>query len=118
MAPLRAMLQSLLAGGAKERLHFWYGARTVAEAPYVAEMEALAARHANFQWKLVGQGGAGNAGKLVHLAAREDLLALGLDLGACDFYLCGPPAMLTATRKMLRELGVKDGQVVFDDFKI
>ncbi|MBN8488801.1 MAG: 2Fe-2S iron-sulfur cluster binding domain-containing protein [Burkholderiales bacterium] len=122
MAPLRAMLQSLLAGGAKERLHFWYGARTVAEAPYVGEMEALAARHANFHWKLVsseeGQGGAGNAGKLVHLAAREELLALGLDLGACDFYLCGPPAMLSATRKMLRELGVKDGQVAFDDFKI
>ena len=39
-------------------------------------------------------------------------------LQACDFYLCGPPAMLTATRALLRELGVAEEQVAFDDFKI
>jgi len=33
-------------------------------------------------------------------------------------YLCGPPAMLSATRQLLAKLGVDDDRVAFDDFKI
>ena len=120
MAPLRAMIRDLLAGGATERIHFWYGARTLRDAPYVAEMEALAAQHPNFSWHLVlsEEAGGGAARGMVHEAARDALLSAHPDLQACDFYLCGPPAMLAATRSMLRELGVADARVAFDDFKV
>lgn len=120
MAPLRAMIRELLASGASEPVHFWYGARTAAEAPYVEEMNALAARHGNFGWQLVlsEQRDAGGATGLVHEAVCEGLLKRHPDLLACDFYLCGPPAMLVATRAMLRMLGVQDDRVAFDDFKI
>ncbi|MCU7369772.1 hypothetical protein PEC18_02545 [Paucibacter sp. O1-1] len=126
MAPLRAMIRSLLEGGANERVHFWYGARTQADAPYVEEMQALATRFGNFSWHLVLSGdaaqpaGAGDRlpRALVHDAVREQLLESHANLAACEFYLCGPPAMLSATRKMLRKLGVADAQVSFDDFKI
>lgn len=126
MAPLRAMIRSLLEGGAKERVHFWYGARTQADAPYVEEMQALATRFGNFSWHLVLSGdaaqpaGAGDRlpRALVHDAVREQLLESHANLAACEFYLCGPPAMLSATRKMLRKLGIADAQVAFDDFKI
>lgn len=120
MAPLRAMVRELLASGASEPIHFWYGARTAAEAPYVEEMNALAARHANFSWQLVlsEQRDAGGATGLVHEAVREGALKRHPDLPGCDFYLCGPPAMLAATRAMLKLLGVHDDRVAFDDFKI
>ena len=126
MAPLRAMIRSLLEGGAVERMHFWYGARSTADAPYVEEMQALASRFRNFSWHLVLSGelaepaGAGDRWPraLVHDAVREQLLESHARLAACEFYLCGPPAMLSATRKMLRKLGVADAQVSFDDFKI
>lgn len=126
MAPLRAMIRSLLEGGAGERVHFWYGARTQADAPYVEEMQALAARFSNFSWHLVLSGettepaGVGDRlpRALVHDAVREQLLESHANLAACEFYLCGPPAMLSASRKMLRKLGVSDAQVSFDDFKI
>ena len=39
-------------------------------------------------------------------------------LDACDFYVCGPPAMLAATCAMLKQLGVEDQRVAFDEFKI
>ena len=112
--------------GAKERVHFWYGARTQADAPYVEEMQALATRFGNFSWHLVLSGdaaqpaGAGDRlpRALVHDAVREQLLESHANLAACEFYLCGPPAMLSATRKMLRKLGIADAQVSFDDFKI
>lgn len=120
VAPLRAMVRELLASGASEPIHFWYGARTAAEAPYVEEMNALAARHANFSWQLVlsEQRDAGGATGLVHEAVREGVLKRHPDLPGCDFYLCGPPAMLAATRAMLKLLGVHDDRIAFDDFKI
>ena len=122
MAPLRAMIRSLLQSGAREPLHFWYGARSQRDAPYVDEMQAFAEKHPNFKWQLVlsddGQGCPGAATGLVHEAARDALLRNHPDLASCDFYVCGPPAMLAATRELLRELGVSDAQIAFDDFKI
>lgn len=122
MAPLRAMIQTLLARGAPERIHYWYGARSLRDAPYVAEMEALAARHANFSWHLVISEATERDDALlqglVHEAAADRLLQGHPDLQSCDFYLCGPPAMLSATRHLLAELGIPESHVAFDDFKI
>ena len=55
---------------------------------------------------------------LVHEATHDHLLRAHPDLHACEFYLCGPPAMLAATRQLLRTLGVSEDMVAFDDFKI
>ncbi len=122
MAPLRAMVHACLDAGASERIHFWYGARNLREAPYVEEMAALANQYPNFSWHLVlseaAECGAGLLQGLVHEAAHDTLLRDHPDLRACDFYLCGPPAMLAATRQLLQRLGVPEAQVAFDDFKI
>ena len=120
MAPLRAMVRDLLEAGADEPIHFWYGARTVADAPYVDEMQALAARYSNFSWQLVlsDERGTEHPSGMVHEVVREGLLQSHPDLQACDFYLCGPPAMLTAMLALLKKLGVEDDRVAFDDFKI
>ncbi|WP_158218963.1 2Fe-2S iron-sulfur cluster-binding protein [Roseateles aquatilis] len=120
MAPLRAMVRDLLDSGATEPMHFWYGARSAADAPYVDEMKALGDSFDNFIWRLVlseERGGPVPSG-MVHEAVRDGLLRAHPDLQACDFYLCGPPPMLAATRAMLKKLGVRDEQVAFDDFKI
>ncbi|MDP3672634.1 MAG: 2Fe-2S iron-sulfur cluster-binding protein [Telluria sp.] len=122
MAPLRAMIHALLEGGAREPVHFWYGARSLRDAPYVEEMAALAAKHANFRWQLVlsdeQHDAAGVMSGLVHEAARDALLSKHAGLHACDFYLCGPPAMLAATRQLLEDLEVSAERVAFDDFKV
>lgn len=122
MAPLRAMIHSRLDHGATERIHFWYGARNLREAPYVDEMAELAKRHPGFSWHLVlseeAEHGAGLLKGLVHEVTHDVLLRDHPSLHACEFYLCGPPAMLSATRRLLRTLGVADTQVAFDDFKI
>ncbi len=121
MAPLRAMIHELLTKGASEPIHFWYGARSMRDAPYLDEMQAFADRHPNFHWHLVLSEEAGQHGHrsgLVHEAARNELLHTHGDIGSLEFYVCGPPAMLSATRAMLRDLGVDDSKVAFDDFKI
>lgn len=122
MAPLRAMIRTLLAGAGSERIHYWYGARNLKEAPYVEEMQELAQRHANFSWHLVlsdeAQGGDALLRGLVHEVAHDRLLRSHRALADCEFYVCGPPAMLKATRELLAKLGVPEAQVAYDDFKV
>ena len=108
--------------GAKERVHYWYGARNVREAPYIQEMSALAEKYSNFSWHLVlseeAECGAGLLKGLVHEVAHETLLRDHPNLHACDFYLCGPPPMLVATRQLLQRMGVAEDRIAFDDFKV
>ncbi len=111
MAPLRAMIHALLEGGATETIHFWYGARSLRDAPYVEEMTALAAKYPNFHWQLAVTG-------FVHEAVLDGLLKTHPALDNCDFYLCGPPAMLHATRALLADIRIADDRVAFDDFKV
>lgn len=122
MAPLRAMILSLLASGADERMHFWYGARSLRDAPYVDEMAKLAECNSNFSWHLVLSEEAecddALLRGLVHEVAHDRLLQHHPSLEICDFYLCGPPAMLAATRRLLAQLGIPDEHIRFDDFKI
>jgi len=121
MAPLRAMIHALLAKGAVEPLHFWYGARSFRDAPYVAEMREFSAKHSNFDWHLVlseETGGADAHAGFVHEAVLDGLLRLHPDITSLEFYVCGPPPMLAATRAMLQGLGVEDTNVAYDDFKI
>ncbi len=121
MAPLRAMIHELLAKGASEPIHFLYGARSMRDAPYLDEMHAFADKHSNFHWHLVLSEEAGqppHRSGLVHEAVRNELLHTHSDIGTLEFYVCGPPAMLSATRAMLRDLGVDESKVAFDDFKI
>ena len=122
MAPLRAMIHSRLDQGGQERIHFWYGARHRREAPYIDEMAELALLHPNFTWHLVlsemAEQGAGLIQGLVHEATHEGLLRDHPNLQACEFYLCGPPGMLSATIKLLRSLGISEERIAFDDFKI
>ncbi|MEY3051279.1 MAG: hypothetical protein RLY31_1064, partial [Bacteroidota bacterium] len=33
-----------------------------------------------------------------------------------EYYLCGPPLMLSAVQKMLYDLGVPEENIAFDDF--
>lgn len=122
MAPLRAMVRAALTNGGGESLHFWYGARDLEDVPYMDEMEALAREHANFSWNLVlsgvPNGTHGVMTGLVQETARALYFGSHPDLSGCEFYLCGPPAMLRATRDLLRGLGVDDAMIAFDDFKI
>lgn len=92
------------------------------DVPYLAEMEQLARGHANFSWHLVLSDDAGQGTDVpqdrVHEVACDTLLRPHPDLQACEFYVCGPPGMLAASRKMLAVLGVDEDRVAFDDFRI
>ena len=122
MAPLKSMAIHLLEGkGWQGKLRYWYGARNQEEILYRDTFEALAKEHANFEWRVAlsdavdDEHWKGEHG-LIHEAILDNVLREHQSLSDCEFYLCGPPLMLAATRQMLRDLGVSDTSVRFDDF--
>lgn len=77
-------------------MSFWYGARSLREAFYFEDFETVQQENPNnFEW---------------HLALSEPLPE---DI---EYYLCGPPMMMSACFKMLDDLGVEPENIAFDDF--
>ncbi len=127
MGPLRAIiLDQLVDKNSPRRISYWYGARHNGELYYVDTFDQLARDFENFSWNVVlsepdtaanqqSEAWEGPTG-FVHQAALDGYLAGHADIGNCEFYICGPPAMLMATLEMLSELGVKSDAIRYDDF--
>ena len=122
MAPLRSHIfdqfYRLKTGRA---VSYWYGARSLREAFYVEDFEKIAAAYPNFRWHLAlseplpQDGWAGPVG-FIHEVLYEGYLKRHPAPEDCEYYLCGPPLMLAATTRMLRDLGVEEASILFDDF--
>ena len=122
MAPMRShILDQLERIGTDRKITFWYGARSVREAFYVELFDRLEADHDNFEWHLVlsdpapEDGWTGDVG-FVHHVLYTKYLEGHPTPEDIEYYLCGPPVMIAACRKMLDELGVDPRNVRFDDF--
>jgi len=122
MAPMRShILDQLVRLQTNRRISYWYGARNLREAYYVDEFESLANRHANFSWHLALSDPPGDAAwqgptGFIHEVAYQNYLKDHPAPEDCEYYLCGPPVMIDAVKRMLYDLGVESDHVFFDDF--
>ena len=102
-------------------ISLWYGARNRRELFYQEVFDQLARDRDNFSWTAALSGQEpdeqwqGLRG-MIHQLALENYLADHPKIEKCEFYICGPPAMLMATLEMLAELGVKAAAIRYDDF--
>ena len=94
-------------------MSFWYGARSRQEIFYQDYFDGMAARFPNFRFHLAlseplpEDNWTGDRG-FIHEVVLEQYLKSHENLRAVEFYLCGPPQMIAACRKMLGGLGVAD----------
>ncbi len=122
MSPLRAHLSHLFETEATaRRVSFWYGARSRQEIFYRDYFADIAAKFPNFHFHLAlsaplpEDNWTGHRG-LIHEVVLEQYLKSHANIRAVEFYLCGPPQMIAACRKMLAALGVSESQIAFDEF--
>ncbi len=102
-------------------MSFWYGARSLQEIFYREYFEDLARKFPNFTFHLAlsepqpTDNWQSHAG-FIHEVLQEQYLATHPDPTAVEYYLCGPPVMIAAARKMLKELNVPEDQIAYDEF--
>ena len=122
MAPLRSHIFELLKHlDRKEKISFWYGARSLREAFYVDEFEQLEKEHPNFSFHLAldnplpEDAWTGLKG-FIHQALYDNYLKSHKAPEDCEYFMCGPPMMVQSVLKMLDNLGVERESVFFDNF--
>ncbi|MBW2236153.1 MAG: NADH:ubiquinone reductase (Na(+)-transporting) subunit F [Deltaproteobacteria bacterium] len=122
MAPMRShIFDQFQRLHTKRKVTFWYGARSLREAFYVEDFDALARENENFEWHLAlseplpEDRWTGHTG-FIHQILYDNYLKDHAAPEDVEYYLCGPPMMIEACRKMLDELGVEPEDILFDDF--
>lgn len=125
MAPMRSHIFNLFHTMHTDRkVSFWYGARALQEAPYVDEFNKIQEENPNFHWTLAldrpdpvaDEAGVAYKPGFVHQVIYEQYLKNHENPEDIEYYLCGPPMMISAVTKMLYDLGVPDENVMYDNF--
>ncbi len=122
MAPMRSHIFDQLGRlHSKRKISYWYGARSFREMFYVEDFDMLQKENDNFKWyiglsePLPEDNWDGYTG-FIHQMLYDNYLKDHPAPEDCEYYLCGPPMMISAVTKMLDELGVEPDNILFDDF--
>ena len=122
MAPMRSHIFDQF-----HRLHtrrkatYWYGARSLKEAFYQDEFDAIAKANPNFTWHLAlseplpEDDWTGYTG-FIHNVLRDEYLKNHPAPEDIEYYMCGPGPMNNAVIAMLLDLGVERENIMLDDF--
>jgi Na+-transporting NADH:ubiquinone oxidoreductase subunit F len=122
MAPMRShIFDQLKRLKSQRKMTFWYGARSLKEAFYVDEFDALAAANPNFEWHLalsepLPEDNWTGATGFIHNVLRDQYLNQHPAPEDIEYYMCGPGVMNKAVIGMLLSLGVDRENILLDDF--
>jgi len=122
MAPMRSHIFDLFhTHKTKRKVSFWYGARSKREIFYEEEFHAIEKEFDNFSCNIAlseplpEDNWTGYTG-FIHQVLLDQYLDKHNDPTEIEYYLCGPPMMLSAVNKMLYDLGVEQDMIAFDEF--
>jgi len=117
MAPILALLRSMLDRGIERKATFYYGARGRRDLCFEKELRELEEKLPNFRYvpALSDPDGAdtwdGETGMITDVLRQA-----GHDLTGADAYVCGPPPMVEAALELLPTLGVAERRIFYDKF--
>ena len=122
MAPMRShIFDQFRRLHTDRKISFWYGARSLREAFYVDDFNAIQKENSNFSWNLAlseplpEDEWNGYTG-FIHQVTHDNYLSKHEDPTEIEYYMCGPPPMIKAVEDMLDSLGVEKEMIAFDSF--
>ena len=122
MAPMRShIFDQFRRLKTKRKVTYWYGARSLREAFFMEDFDAIQAENENFKWYLAlseplpEDNWEGPTG-FIHQVVYDDYLKHHPMPEDIEYYLCGPPLMNSAVTAMLDDLGVEPENIMYDDF--
>ncbi|GAB4292261.1 MAG: NADH:ubiquinone reductase (Na(+)-transporting) subunit F [Marinilabiliales bacterium] len=122
MAPMRSHIFHLFhTEKTNRKVTFWYGARSKREIFYEEDFTKIQKEFPNFRFEIAlsepkkEDEWNGYVG-FIHQVIYDEYLSKHEEPEEIEYYLCGPPMMIDAVKKMLYDLGVPDEMIAFDDF--
>ncbi len=122
MAPMRSHIFHMFhTEKSKVKTTFWYGARSKREIFYQDDFQDIKNKFPNFDFTIAlsepkeEDKWTGKTG-FIHQVIYDEYLSKHEAPEDIEYYLCGPPLMIDAVKKMLYNLGVPDENVMYDDF--
>ncbi len=123
MAPMRSHIFHLFhtLKTRDRKVSFWYGARSKREMFYDEDFKAIEREYDNFSYHvalsdpLPEDNWTGLTG-FIHEALYENYLKNHEEPEEVEYYLCGPPMMISAVQNMLDNLGVPQEMIAYDAF--
>lgn len=122
MAPMRShIFHQLNTLHTTRKITFWYGARSRQEIFYEKEFQDLEAAFDNFTFHIAlsdpqpEDDWKGMTG-FIHRCLADHYLDTHPDPQEVEYYICGPPLMLSAVLTMLDSFGVEPEMIAYDDF--
>ena len=122
MAPMRSHLfhlfQTLKTG---RKVSFWYGARSLREMFYDDHFKDLADQFPNFNYQVAlsdameEDNWKGSTG-FIHQVLHDEYLSKHDDPTEVEYYMCGPPPMISAVEGRLDSIGVEPEMIAYDSF--
>ncbi len=122
MAPMRSHLFDLFhTQETKRKVTFWYGARSSREDFYQDDFNGIKSKFDNFSYNVAmsepmpEDNWTGPVG-FIHQVLHDNYLKDHPEPEEIEYYMCGPPMMLSAVINMLHNLGVEDEMIMYDAF--
>lgn len=122
MAPMRShIFDQFKRLKTKRKVTFWYGARSKREIFYEDDFNMIQRENENFRWHIAlseplpEDNWTGLVG-FIHQVLYDEYLKNHPAPEDIEYYICGPPLMLSACLNMLHSLGVEDEMIAYDNF--
>jgi Na+-transporting NADH:ubiquinone oxidoreductase subunit F len=122
MAPLRSHIFHLFHTlKSNRKVSYWYGGRSLKELFYIEDFRNIEKEFPNFSFHIAlsepmpEDNWTGLTG-FIHNVVLDNYLKNHPEPEEIEYYLCGPPLMLSAVQNMLSNMGVPEENVAFDDF--
>jgi Na(+)-translocating NADH:ubiquinone oxidoreductase F subunit len=123
MAPLKSLIEEQLHScvngkSTKRGIHFFYGARTEDDLLYQSEFFQLAKQYDHFNYfPVLSQPSPEWMGAKGYVQELLKLQIKGISqINNVEFYLCGPPDMMSTTIELLKTKNVDASNIAFDEF--
>lgn len=117
IGPVLSLVQAALRGPAQRKLLVLYGARDALEMASASALQQWAARDARLQFvPVLSDEPTDSAWQGLRGTAVDALQAQRADFFGATAYLCGPPPMVEAAKKILLAKGVDAADVYYDRF--
>jgi propane monooxygenase reductase component len=117
IAPILSVLTDLSDRDLDIPIHFYYGARSAADLVYQSRLQSLSQRFSEFRFTACLSDGAvdgvpgARRGRVTRVMAQTIR-----DASNYDAYLCGPPHMCDAVRRLLEAKGAPENRIFLDRF--